>query len=233
MKIGLVFAPLNNFKGLADTIYSAKSHRDLQVYIEPQYRRQVALSKAWNDGAQRAFDDGCEFAIVCNDDILFAPQTIDALVDQYEILRESDNVIMTTPNNILMQLANPDDIFNYQMPPGDPTWSEHPNFSCFCIKQEFFELHGKFDENFNPAWFEDNDSHYRAKLLGYKEVCTTAAPQVHFGGVSTSMIKDNPGAAASEAYYIKKWGSVNRTGEEAYKTPYNDPTLTPKDWRPE
>ena len=231
MKIGLVFPVINNFKGLTEAVQSAKSvDHDLQTYIIPQWRHQVPLAKAWNAGAEMAFNDGCAFALVCNDDILFSPDTIDALVNEYQRLRHSDNVILVTPNNIRAELADPLQILNYQRPDVPFSWSEHPNFSCFLIAPEFFELHGTFDENFVPAWFEDNDSHRRANLLGYKEICTTAAPQVHFGGVSTSMM-ENPHSGESQKYYIEKWGGLPHPATETYSTPYNDPNLTPKDWR--
>lgn len=229
MKVGLVFAVLNNFKGLTEAVWSAKSEiANLQVYIQPQWRAQVSLAAAWNRGAKEAFDDGCDYVIVCNDDILFAPECIDNMIKQYEELRPQ-GVIMVTPNNIMAELMDPYDILYYKVPEDPYTFSDHPNFSCFLIKPEFFTLHGTFDENFWPAWYEDNDSHRRAQLLGYREVCTTAAPMVHFGGVSTSMM-DNPHSGESQAYYMKKWGGLPMPASETFQTPYNDPTLSPKEW---
>lgn len=228
MKIGLVFPVLNNFKGFTEAVWSAKSQRDIQVYVQPQWREQVSLAAAWNRGAKQAFDDGCQYAIVCNDDILFAPETIDNMVMEYERLH-SEGVIMVTPNNIKMELMDPYDILTYKVPSDPFTFSDHPNFSCFLIGPAFFELHGDFDEKFWPAWYEDNDSHRRAKLLGYREVCVTAAPMVHFGGVSTSMI-DNPHSGESQKHYMEKWGGLPYPASETFMTPYNDPNLTPKDW---
>lgn len=236
-KVGLVFTPINNFKGCIEGIWSAKSRHDLQVYIESQWiEPKKTLAQAWNDGAKKAFQEGCDYVIICNDDILFSPDTIDAMIEQYEKLHDSDNVVMVTPNNIKLELADPYDILNHVRPDDPFTYSEHPNFSCFLIAPDFFELLGTFDHNFNPAWYEDNDMHRRAMLLGYKLIMTTAAPQVHFGGVSTSMLPDNQrSSGASEAYYIKKWGGIPYSHplpaiKEHYPTPYNDPNLTPKDW---
>jgi hypothetical protein len=230
MKIGLVFPVLNNFKGFTEAVWSVKSRHDIQIYVRPQWiDPRPSLAAAWNAGAKEAFADGCEYAIICNDDIMFSPDTIDAMVEQYVELRHKDNVIMVTPNNINLQLTTPYDILTYERPDDPFTYSEHPNFSCILIAPEFFELHGTFDENFYPAFWEDNDSHYRARLLGYKEICTTAAPMVHIGGVSTSIA--NVSGQPSQEYYFRKWGSVKRDLDEAFKTPYNDPTLTPKDWR--
>lgn len=237
-KIGIVFTPMHNFKGLTEALWSAKSSKyDLVTYIQPQWiEPRPPLAKAWNNGAAQAFAGGCDFALVCNDDILFAPQTIDNMVAEYKRLRKSENVIMVTPNNIYGQLQDPYDILHYGVT-AEPTWSESPNFSCFLIAPEFFNIVGTFDENFVPAWFEDNDAHRRAQLLGYKLITTTAAPQVHFGGVSTSMMQ-SPDSSISKHYYIRKWGGLPYSHpvpdelKEHFEQPYNDTNLTPKDWEP-
>lgn len=236
MKIGIGFAVLNNFKGLAETLHSVKTKHEIRTYIYPQWRDQIPLAAAWNRLADDAFADGADFALICNDDILFAPETIDGMVSEFVKLCDTENVVMVTPNNIINELANdPYAILNYQRPDVPISWSEHPNFSCFLIHKTFFDLIGRFDENFNPAWFEDNDAHRRITLLGYKAITTTAAPQIHFGGVATSMM-ENPDSSQSREYYIKKWGGlpvghVGPKGTETFVTPYNDPTLTPREWR--
>lgn len=234
-KIGLLFPPMNNFKGLTEAIWTAKSRHDLQVYIWPQWFEQVTLAKAWNDGAKAAFADRCDYVVVCNDDILFSPDTIDAMIDVYELEHKAHRVAMVTPNNIKLQLLNPYDIRDYVRPNDPYTYSEHPNFSCFLIAPDFFDLLGTFDENFRPAWYEDNDMHRRATLLGYKLIMTTAAPHVHIGGVSTSMIPEVVHSDNSKEYYIRKWGGVpyshpDGPQKEYFLTPFNDPNLTPKDW---
>lgn len=230
-KVGLVFTPMNNFRGCIEAIWSAKSKYDMQVYIQPQWiEPRPSLSAAWNNGAKQAFADGCKYAIICNDDIMFSKDTIDALVEEYERLHKKEKVVLVSPNNILAQLGQPYDILNYERPNDPFTWSEHPNFSCFLITEDTFEKMGTFDENFWPAFWEDNDYHYRAVLLGYKQICVTAAPMVHIGGVSTSMAAVS--GAPSEEYYRRKWGSTHRNLDERFKTPYDDPLLTPKDWEP-
>lgn len=230
MKVGVVIPVLRYFEGACELLASVVTEHEWTPYVLPQWRAQVPLAKAWNDGARRAFAEGCDYALVCNDDIMFAPCAIDNMIKDLERLRKSDQVVMVTPNNIMAQLPHKYDVLTYT-PPSDPfTWSEHPNFSCFLIKPEYFDLVGTFDENFAPAWWEDNDAHYRAKLLGYKLVCTTSAPTVHIGGVSTVMMGPSINSQASHDYYLRKWGSVHRNLDEAFKTPYNDPKLTPRDW---
>lgn len=233
MKIGVGIVTINNFQGAIETLESVRTQHEWTPYFWPQHRYQIPLAATWNRIAKSAFADGCDYALICNDDILFSPECIDNMVNQYEQLHEAEQVIMVTPNNILFEVIDdPFRIQEYYLPEDTIfSWSNHPNFSCFLIAPKYFDEIGDFDENFNPAWYEDNDSHYRATLLGWNEITTTAAPMVHFGGVSTSMLGErNPGAAISEQYYIKKWGSNRRDGTEAFTVPYNDSSLTPKDW---
>lgn len=230
MKIGISFQVLNNFKGLAETLHSIQTQHDYRLYIVDQWRWNRPLSRAWNESAMQAFNDGCDYALVCNDDILFSSETIDAMVKVHQELN-SEGVVMVTPNNIKLELSNPYDIAHYKLPEGTPpSHSDHPNFSCFLIARDYFEKVGFFDENFIPAWYEDNDSHRRAKLLGYREICTNLAPMVHFGGVATSMM-ENPNSANSQAYYVKKWGGIPYPESETFQTPYNDPEFSPTQWR--
>lgn len=92
---------------------------------------------------------------------------------------------------------------------------------------------GPFDPIFYPAYFEDNDMSVRiqraygvdTKAAGFAgplwpkvPVDATLAEVAHgikHGGVQVDM-------AALKAYFMRKWGP-----DEAYRTPFNDPTL---DW---
>jgi len=234
-KAGVCFTILNNFKGAVEAIESVKTNWPYKIYIADQWRHQLVLSAAWNELASQAFDDGCEFAIICNDDILFSPETIDAMIDQYLLLAEKEKVVMVTPLNIKGELPDPYMILTHKRDTANaPTYSEHPNFSCFLIHRSYFDKIGTFDENFNPAWYEDNDAHRRIKLLGYKAITTTAAPMIHFGGATTALL-EIADSSKSRAYYIRKWGGIPNSHpydgvKEHFATPYDDPALTPKDW---
>lgn len=229
MKIGIGFAVLNNFKGLAETLHSIKTSHDWNLYIKDQWRFNRPLAQAWNELAMQAFDEGCDYALICNDDILFAPHCIDVMVQTYEDMK-ADGVVMVTPNNIMLEIANPEDILQYQKPDAPLSVSDHPNFSCFLVARDYFEKVGMFDENFIPAWYEDNDSHRRAKLLGFREICVNLASMIHYGGVATSMM-ENPNSGESQKYYIQKWGGIPHPESETYQHPYNDPSFHASMWR--
>ena len=139
---------------------------------------------------------------------------------------------MVTICNAMGIFGDPLNALTYEVPQeqlDNPSISDHPDFSCFLIDRTFFDKVGTFDENFIPAWCEDNDMHYRIHLLGYRAVSTTKVPAAHIGRVSTGMA-GNPTMQYSQGYFSKKWGSFHRNMDEAYKVPYNDNSLTPKIW---
>lgn len=236
LNIGVVVPVLNNFKGFTELVESVKSRHNIRFYIQPQHRTQVPLAAAWNKGFYDAEADGCDYIAILNDDILLSPETLDRMIVTFDQLGK--DVVLVSANNLYGHLANPHDIFTHsEQDMADMTVSEHPNYSCFMVKWDFFDKVGSFDENFNPAWYEDNDSHKRIMELGFRAVCTTYAACVHYGGV-TSAAMENPDSGVSQSYYVNKWGglpyshNVSAEIKEKFKTPYNDPSLTAKDWTP-
>ncbi len=230
MKVGVVVPVLNSFKMAIECLQSLKSFdNELRIYIQPQWRVNLPLSQAWNNGFKQAVADGCDYVLITNDDILFSPYTVDHLAASFDKL--PDNVIMVSANNLIGHLDSPYEILDLPAEAADDPFnaSDHPNFSCFMVRDDFFDRHGRFDENYVPAWWEDNDSHYRATLLGLREVCTTYASCVHFGGVTTAAMPTKD-SSVSQNYFRQKWGSTKRDLNELYKVPYNDHDLTPRDW---
>lgn len=227
MRIGFVIPPMNNFRGAIALIASIKTKHHPRIYIEEQYRHQKPLAAAWNHGFDRAVEDGCEYVFILNDDVLFAPDTVDNLIKEFE--RLPDDVVLVSCNNIKGNLSDPYDILTLpeKYEPGDV--DDHPNYSCFAVRKDFFEKVGRFDENFVPAWCEDQDSHQRIHLLGLRAVVTTASSCVHFGQVSTNLTGPAD-SGRSVAYFMKKWGSHNNNPPQLFTHPYNDENLSPKEW---
>ncbi len=222
MKVGITVPVISNFKGCVEMLQSFKTSHRYGIYIIPQWRIQLPLAKAWNLGIQMAFDDGCDYVIVANDDILFSPKTVDNLISEYERWQK-EKVVMVTGSNIFGQLAFPYDILKYE--PGDGEIADHPDFSCFMVKKGFFEIMGKFDENFVPAWYEDNDAHYRIGLLGYRAISSPRCPIAHFGRGST---QEGANSNTSMQYYVNKWGGL--PGDEKFVNPFGTDGRSPKEW---
>lgn len=226
-KIGLVIPVLNNFDGAMDLIYSAKTkENELKIYIQPQYRYQVPLSQAWNNGMKQAIVDGCEYIIIANDDTLFAPWSIDAWVESMS--KESKKIVLTAPLHVAKTFSEPFEIC-FSDEDTDYEYEEKELFSMIMVRANFYEECGWFDENFDPCWWEDNDMHYRITLLGF-DVKKYQIPYIHLGNITTKRLNLPINSLKSQEYYQKKWGSINRNLVERYKTPYNNNTLTPKDW---
>jgi GT2 family glycosyltransferase len=84
----------------------------------------------------------------------------------------------------------------------------------------YFEI-GAFDENFFPAYFEDNCYAYRLKLAG--KLCFKTSfldPEIYRN--SQTIQKDmsiNNRFLLNREYYMKKWGGL--PGEETFIIPFN------------
>lgn len=227
MKIGIVMPCRNFYEGALKALESVKTSHSWTPFIQPQWRVNLPLSQAWNNGVNQAAAAGCDYALVINDDILFAPETIDTLVSTLASFDE--NVVMVTASNVAQSISE-HDIYNFYHTSDSFDVVESPDFSCFLVRTDILSKVGLFDQNFIPAYFEDNDYHYRINLLGLKALRTTAAPYFHHGS-KTQSIETTITSSKFEAnreYYISKWGGS--PGQETFLTPYNDPVLTPKEW---
>jgi hypothetical protein len=231
-KLGVVVPVINQFQKAIKAIESVKARCHKDIYIIDQWRTRRPLARAWNEGVLSAINDGCNYILVINDDVLFAPYTVDALIDAF---KEDEKIVMTTGSNQRKQLSDPEDIFSL-MPPSSCEIADHPDFSCFLIKDDFFTKVGLFDENFDPSYFEDNDCHHRIKLLGYRAISTPLAPYYHYGSSSQNAHHGEPLCApqqfeACRAYFKRKWGN-NPDAENLWRYPYNNDGFSPKKWIP-
>lgn len=229
MKVGFVIPVLNNYHGALELVNSIKTDHPHQIYIIEQWKDQLPLAGAWNKGFNQAVKDGCDYIFILNDDILFSPDSVNNTI--LELERLGEEVVLISLNNIKGELEDPYSILSKEEPFAPGMVDDHPNYSCFMVRRDFFDKVGSFDENFNPAWCEDQDSHQRIIALGYRAGVTTAASCVHFGQVSTNL-SGPPDSARSVNYFIKKWGSHNPSPPQSYSHPYNNSNLTPKEWVP-
>jgi len=106
----------------------------------------------------------------------------------------------------------------------------------FCIRIANIPKIGWFDENFYPAYFEDNDYVYRCKMAGLLEVgCGPAErefngrtlPAIHMHHLGSQTVASDPVYAAGNSatfgqwnrtHFMMKWGGP--PGQETHKTPY-------------
>jgi len=163
----------------------------------------IGVAKAWNWFLNNVEGD----IIIVNDDIEFAHFALQDFLKLKEQYKKETVVIYT-----LVRADAPNPL---------------PNFSLFMLNTSIKNKVGLFDENFFPAYFEDNDYIYRIHLAGY--------------GIAMFQVKDfyihNHSATykkqkelnlkidydslfiKNKEYYIKKWGGEPR--QEKYVIPFN------------
>lgn len=136
-----------------------------------------SLAAKWNIACTKAFEElECDAVLVCNNDILFNPITIDSLVAR---MRRGD-VGMVTAHNLRGELQDPEQILTLPVT-WEPSEAPHPDFSCFLLSRATYDRVGPFDENFIPCYFEDGDYHLRMGKAKVKAITYTGAPYYHYG----------------------------------------------------
>lgn len=146
-----------------------------------------SLGEKWNLGMEKAEQLGCEAGLICNNDILFSPFTIDNLVSRLELAKQlGENVVLVSAAN---QRGNmkPEDILTYEAPK-EVSESEGPDFSCFLQDIKAWHKLEKFPKVFKPCYFEDNYWHTVIKAQGLKAIATTAAPYYHYGSITQNSV---------------------------------------------
>lgn len=194
----------------------------------------TGLAYNWNLGCKMALESGCTHLLVANNDVLYHPETIDALVDRID----RGDVVMATGVNVQGLCPSPTDIFTLER--GEDTEAEHPDFSMFMITAETIEKIGRFDENFKGAYCEDCDFHARVILLGERAICVNLAPYYHY---ASATVRENPHLSGeissrhheNKDYFRRKWGceivSEPAQMRAMYNShPYADPAYSPKQW---
>lgn len=204
-------------------------------------------AQSWNFGVKDAIEMGYDYAFILNNDILLHPESVNELVKRFEnaktnkvvvvpsgpvalednldVVLEDDILAMVSCMDIRSECDRPEDVLTKSVQDKDGVEeAEHPHFSAFMLSLEQYQKVGEFDENFKPAYFEDNDYHYRIELLGKKAIVLPTAMFYHYGSRTQNEAKTKPIVTsdlfeANRDYYVKKWGGV--PGREQYKTPFN------------
>ena len=200
-----------------------------QIYFEEnfdhlEYNDRNNLSRAWNKGIEIAVKRGADYVMVPNLDVIFNEHCIDNLV---KFAEEHQDAIMWTGS----EWENRETIKEAEW---DESFDEHPHFSCFLVKNDFVdrlgkvdvdkENKGRFDEQYEPAYNEDNDMHYRIKLAGEKALKTATAKFFHYGSRTIKSdhdleVNNVRTHGQNNLKHVQKWGGM--PGQEVFKTPYN------------
>lgn len=206
IKLALVVPVLKNFEGFTKLIASV----DMPIYpiVIDNYVDNIGVGPAWNMGLLHAAQLQIDYAVVVNDDVVFEPG----------VIRQ-----MCANLNKGYDLVSPQNITGEQHPDG-------LNFWCFGVKPaEFLRKFGTFDENFAPAYYEDDDMARRIRLKGGKIL--TLQDRIYHEVRGSDMGQEWVDAVyeKNQAYYIEKWGGL--PGQERFPYPYNERIRTVAYWR--
>jgi hypothetical protein len=98
-----------------------------------------------------------------------------------------------------------------------------PDFAAFGVSRSAIEAAGTFDENFHPAYFEDNDFYRRCLLAGVDVVGLPASTRHRRSSTlesSDALRQQNARTFPSNsAYFERKWGGPPH--HEVFTTPFN------------
>lgn len=231
MNLGIVIPVLNQFEKAINAISSIRTRHTYEVLVVPQYRLNQSLSSAWNQGIEWSLSRKHDFTIIINDDILFTSQTIDNMVESFLGMEKDYQCVMITANNVRGLYEDPLHTLEYET--DVVGFQENPDFACFIVRPSILDIVGLFDENFTPAYFEDNDYHYRINIAGYKAYNSVSSPYYHYGSQTQNANDALPvvppfAFELNRSYYCDKWGGI--PGEEKWNHPYNNLSLNYSQW---
>lgn len=195
-----------------------------ETFAHKRNEERWSCAKSWNYGVRDAFERGFDYVLVLNNDILLHPEAIDKMVERMEQEKNVmiPNLAMVTCLDVTGECSEPPAVFNLKSEDKENVpESEHPCFSGFMINKACWEKIGEFDEAFNPAYYEDNDYHYRINLGGMRAIVLPTALFYHYGSRTNAEAFDRPfiDSSSNHRYYIRKWGGS--PGRETFKTPFN------------
>lgn len=141
-----------------------------------------------------------------------AQEIFDKVHSRYALIMNDDIYFGKTEKSCLA--------FLQEMPDEDFIVSP-ANWCNFFLPRKTYNLVGAFDHEFYPAYYEDNDYHYRMQLLGLSYFPSMfMSPAIYRN--SMTIAKDmslNARFDTNKQRYIAKWGGMPT--EEAFTTPFN------------
>ena len=129
----------------------------------------LGYSKGNNIGIKKALEGNYEYIALLNNDILFTPSWLENTIKGFELDKQLG--MLSPRNNEHCQLTPSNYLQGYKKYIGKfknaLKYVVTPFYSCVIIKREVIDKIGLMDEEFSPAFFEDNDYSFRAMYAGY------------------------------------------------------------------
>jgi GT2 family glycosyltransferase len=207
MTISLIVPVLKRFD-LFTELMATVDYPVLPIVID-NWRGNRGVSAAWNLGMKKSLQAGNNYAIISNDDVTFEPNVIEQLI---YTLKET-GAVMVSPT-----------AYEKTNTPSLRTWSD---YCCFAVDiNKLISTVGWFDENFYPAYYEDNDMRRRIELAGLDSFTRNDLKINHKISATQFANPSKPvtnqiDMEKNHAYFVKKWGGSPY--EEVYTNPFNNP----------
>lgn len=180
------------------------------IYFEIE---KNSVSAAWNKAIIHGSMNGCDYILIPNNDIIFKTDAIDNLV---QFAEDHPEYVMWTAN----EFAHKNTLEQAEV---GTSFDEAPHFSCFMVKKDFMmkmrekelgtlePVPGLFDDQFQMAYFEDNDMHTRILRAGFKAAKTASSMFYHFGSRtiktdSELFYHNGISYENNRMYFARKWG---------------------------
>jgi len=196
------------------TVEYLKSKPEIKLILNTE---NLGFSKGNNQGIEIAQGEYIGFL---NNDILLYPNWFEACENVFRY----ENAAFVSPRHVNPHYDNTDEKHYIQYfqqlnyPAAYEKSFDECVFSCVITKREVLDKIGVFDENYTPAFFEDNDIKYRAIEAGYGVFVTNAACFYHFGSVTS--VNHNENLERNRKYYYSKYPFaeyLSISGEEKYQ----------------
>ena len=168
-------------------------------------QENYGYSRGNNIGITKVLKKNYDFVALLNNDILLTPNW---LSDTIKAFREDEKLGMISPrNNEKCKLTPKNYLQGYKKFlskfKGPLKYVVTPFFSCVVIKKEVLSAIGIFDENYSPAFWEDNDLSFRAMYKGYSlAYCNSTFIFHNHSTTSSSIDKSIP--ERNKQYFFKK-----------------------------
>lgn len=210
----------------------ASKYVDNEKVTVIQSGRNGGYSYGNNCGITYAIKDGCNAALICNNDIIFLPESIEKM---YKLLYSDSNIgvvastLIDNKGNIqprgfkkipchkqalslwMDKFLKKDILKNYKIvEANEPSQAFRVNGACFVIKMDVYNLIGKFDEN-TFLYYEESIIGSFLENTNYKAYFHDEAKVIHDHSATISMQKAicYKELVKSELYYYKKYNKTN------------------------
>jgi GT2 family glycosyltransferase len=176
-------------KEQADKVNGVQYPSNIEV-IWTRSENNLGVAASWNLFLKIAFEiKDYSAVIIANDDIILGNNTLQSILEK---AKEFPDAVIS---------AGPED-------------SRGNEFSLFYIPRSVHELIGNFDEQFYPAYFEDNDYQYRMKLNNVPLIKSGGDAYYHKGSATINtytperMKKHHHDFDENEFRYVQTWGGI-------------------------